>query len=188
MSWLFRCRKDHLGDQGIILFGPKLLSSWLGCSLEPFGTRAVSLRSTHCIQDHQRQQIYSFVCLNENSIPMSIFVSCRFSAPNSRAKTRTHARCSPCLLWIAWEGFSTLSSGHRASTHKNSTPATEQLFLLLSCIDRSDERPRTAALVLSATSAALVLGAKHCCVRSRHIYRICMHPVDMEIERIFGPC
>ena len=80
-----------------------------------FRAEAASFCSTRGIQGHQHKRIYSIVCINEISVQMSTFVPCRFRAPCSRAKARTHARCCPRLLPISWEGFSTLSSAYRAS-------------------------------------------------------------------------
>jgi len=80
-----------------------------------FHAGAASFRSTRGIQGHQHKRFYSIVCINEISVQMSKFVPCRFRAPSSRAKARTHARCCPRALRIAWEGFSTLSSAHRSN-------------------------------------------------------------------------
>ena len=72
---------------------------------------------------------YSIVYINEISVEMSKFVPCRFRATSWRAKARTRARCCPRSLPIAWEGFSTISSAHRASIQRNSMPAIDQLLL-----------------------------------------------------------
>ena len=67
--------------------------------------------------------------MNEISTPMSKFVLCPFRASSLGVEASTVARRCPRLLPIAWEGFSTLSLVYRASLHKNSMPAMEQLLI-----------------------------------------------------------
>jgi hypothetical protein len=67
--------------------------------------------------------------MNEISTPVSKYVSRPFRAPSSGAKARTVMRRCPRLLQTPWEGFSTLSSSHRARLQKNSMPAIEPLPL-----------------------------------------------------------
>ena len=100
-----------------IRLGQKLYRLRWGGYSNPFHAGAASFRSTRGIQGHQHNRIYSVVCqcINEISVQMSKFVPCRFRAPSSRAKARTHARCCPRALRISWEGFSTLSSAHRSN-------------------------------------------------------------------------
>ena len=76
---------------------------WLiwGASSNLFRARAASFRSTHGIQGNDNNQIYSIVCMNEISTPMSKFVSCWFRAPSSIANARTHVHSCPRFLLIA---------------------------------------------------------------------------------------
>ena len=112
-----------------IYLGQKLYRLRWGPYSILFHAGAASFRSTRGIQGHQHKQIYSIIYINEISVEMSKFVPCRFRAPSSRAKARTHARCCQRSLPIAWEGFSTISSAHRVSIQRNSMPAINQLLL-----------------------------------------------------------
>jgi hypothetical protein len=116
LSLKFLCSLQNLREKAEFCLGQNFHRLGWGASSIFFQALAASLPSTHGIQGHEHNQIYSIVFMNEILTPMSKFVLCWFRAPTSIANALTHVHSCLRSFLIAWEGFSTKNIQHTEAT------------------------------------------------------------------------